>query len=923
MFKKVLKWIFGIGFAICLFLGIYSFTIMANAPEIDPKNIYDYLSESSILLDDEGNVIESIHLDGGNRTNIDYDQMPQNLIDAIVSIEDKTFWKHKGFNYWRILGAVKDSVFSNKQIGGTSTITQQLARNVYLSESKSVRSINRKITEAYYTVILEKNLSKKEIIEAYLNTIYLGNNSYGVEAASRSYFNKDTSDLELSECIALAALPQAPNTYALVKKKDASEGSSGLDNSQKIIYENSDFIYYYNGDASKHRREATLKLMKENNYITDEEYKMAKVDNMADQLNVSASDVSSGTSYFVDYLISQIVDDLMDKYNYSKEEALNKIYTGGLKIHTSLNSNAQKSIEDAFAINTNFPKNTNIRYNKSGDILNAHGQVSLIKYSNYFNSNDEFILGNDEYKIVDGNIVLLKGKRLRFIQTTFNGKKDYNIEFKDMYQFQNSSLYTIKGGVILVPREYKTLDNDGNLVIDKAFYNDEDIKTKTPDFLKKSGNTYIVPKSCYSLRAKIRQPQAAMVITDYRTGEIKAMVGGREISGKKLYNRAINPRQPGSSIKPLSVYAAALQQGKEAADKNQPMNFKIFDENQNTEYYGDFWTASSGINDAPIKNNGEDWPKNWYEGYKGEMTMRKAIEQSVNTIAVRVYQQVGNEYAINKLEKFGITTVAKDGAINDNNPSALALGGMTKGISPLEMSSAFGTFPNKGERVESITYTRVEDKKDELILASDPEKIKVLDSGIAYIMQDILVSTVNNGIAARANVPGKVTGGKTGTTSDSMDIWFCGFTPQYSAALWIGNDVNITIAATSDAVSRLWSKIMANATSGMSGSLPSKPSDVIYQNGEYFVSGTESGVRFDSSMDGESLKKKEEEERIKEEEKKKEEENQENENENDPNKPTLPEVPDKPIISPNNVTFLVPENIFTIQYNRSSNITNF
>ena len=155
------------------------------------------------------------------------------------------------------------------------------------------------------------------------------------------------------------------------------------------------------------------------------------------------------------------------------------------------------------------------------------------------------------------------------------------------------------------------------------------------------------------------------------------------------------------------------------------------------------------------------------------------------------------------------------------------------------------------------------------MLETDPQSTEVLDEGVAFVTQDILRTTVTNGIAANAQVSGQTTAGKTGTTSDSMDIWFCGFTPQYSAALWIGNDVNITIDATSDAVASLWSTIMTKATSGMDGSLKSQPDNVKKIDGEYYVTGTEAGRTFDASMDEETKKKEEEEKKKKEEEEKK------------------------------------------------------
>ena len=164
--KAIIKWTFYIIAAMALFFVLYGVTIIANAPKINADNIYSYLNETSIIYDDAGKKVDSVYMDGGNRINMKYDDFPADLVNAVVSVEDKTFWKHHGFNFLRIFGAIKEGLFSDSQISGTSTITQQLARNVYLPETKSIRSIDRKITEAWYTVLLEHSLTKKEIMEA-------------------------------------------------------------------------------------------------------------------------------------------------------------------------------------------------------------------------------------------------------------------------------------------------------------------------------------------------------------------------------------------------------------------------------------------------------------------------------------------------------------------------------------------------------------------------------------------------------------------------------------------------------------------------------------------------------------------------------------------------------------------------------------
>ena len=142
------------------------------------------------------------------------------MVNAVIAIEDHKFWSHNGFNFIRMIGAVKESIFGGGEVSGTSTVTQQLARNVYLAEIKSQRTLSRKITEMYCMIVLEKNLSKEQIMEAYLNTIYLGFNSYGVEAAAESYFSEKASELTLEQCAALAALPQSPDVYGLLQHAD-------------------------------------------------------------------------------------------------------------------------------------------------------------------------------------------------------------------------------------------------------------------------------------------------------------------------------------------------------------------------------------------------------------------------------------------------------------------------------------------------------------------------------------------------------------------------------------------------------------------------------------------------------------------------------------------------------------------------------
>lgn len=821
-FKRILSLC---GIMIVLGIVMVAF-ILQDTQKVNWNNIYDYLSEASVIYDDKGKEIDNIYSSAGNRVVVKYEDMPKDLVNSFVSIEDKTFWDHHGFNFIRMAGAVVDSVTTKgKKVQGTSTITQQLARNLWLTETKSERSFTRKIKEAYYAIQLERHLSKEEIIEAYLNTIALGQNCLGVQSASQTYFSKDVNELSLLECAALASLPQAPGSYAYIKTVASDEVSKDDSNIVKTGKANT---YLYNDIAEK-RIETVLYLMAEQGYITEDKKDKTKVSKLKSKIKPNIDEHTNEAQFFIDYMIKNLVKDLMKEYNHTEQEATQMVYSGGLKIYTTLNKDMQNAVEEQFVNSSNFPTVTNLKTDKDDNIIKDNGALMLYKYSNYFDGDGTFTLKKKEFSIMDdGNILLKKGKRLNFYKTESSVGKDINIEFKNLYLRENNTFYSINGGVINIPAEYKKLDDNGNLIVDISFMNKKDYK----NFMKISKKKITFKNWTYTLRQQVQQPQASMVILNHSNGQIKAMVGGRNIEGKMNFNRTTSPRQPGSSIKPLSVYAPAIESGAKGKKiKNGESS------------YGKYWTAASVIKDEEMKYEGKVWPKNWYPGYKGNMTLRKSVEQSVNTNAVKVLNNIGDDTSVDFLEDLGITSIVKKGNSNDLKPAALALGGMTDGVSPLQMAAAYGTFPNKGTYVKPTTYTKIKSKDNHLVLESEADTKDVMDPGTAFIMTDILRTTVTNGIASNASFSGQPVAGKTGTTSDNFDAWFVGTTPKYSAALWIGNDISIQLSKGSAAASTLWSRIMSNATKGeKEGSFPDAPGNVskrtVDGKSEYFVDGT-------------------------------------------------------------------------------------
>jgi len=684
--RTLLTVLLGLLFVFVLaFVGLFIYAYN-SVPDIDPdaSSIYSNIDLSSIIYDSKGAEIDKLYYTE-DREIVSIKDIPENTKNAFIAIEDKTFYKHHGLNYKRLFGAVLSKVTGRaEEISGTSTITQQLARNVFLSEIKSERTLSRKVREMIYALKIERVYSKDEILEAYLNTIYLGYGCYGIKAAAYTYFGKDVSDLKLAESAALAALPQAPDTYALLK--DSKD-------------ENTTYMKKYGlyaNELASDRRDLVLDLMAEQGYISTEKAEKAKK-KLADVLHPHIEKKPKELTYFTDYLTTEVAQDLAEKYSMSMEKAELLIHTGGLRIYSTIDQDIQNAINTEFSDDWNFP------------------------------------------------------------------------------------------------------------------YSEE-------------------------------TPQAAMVVTEVGTGRIRAMVGGRNTSGQMLFNRATSPRQPGSSIKPLAVYSAALQKSEDFARRAMPFPFVDYGfDRQGVRWWGDYITAGSTVIDERMFINNEVWPLNFSRRFSGYRTFRTALQQSINTCAVKIQLQVGPEYSMEMLRKYGISTIADDASepTNDYNPAALALGAMTYGTTPLDMALAYATFPNKGVRNEGSAYTKVTDDKGKVVLEKEPEGTQVLAENVAFIMRDCLESVVSRGIARSASIYGVQVGGKTGTTNDNYDYWFVGFTPKYSAALWIGTDHNTVMSGSSGNAAYLWSKIMSQVPDITAGEYPPQPEDVVMVRGEYYTEATQ------------------------------------------------------------------------------------
>ena len=555
--------------------------------------------ETSIAYDVNGNVISILKGDK-DVYYITADEIPTYAKQAIVSIEDKKFYHHHGVDYRAIVRAVIAMLQDGEITQGASTITQQLARNIFLTQD---RTWERKIEELYIASELEKKYSKDQILEFYLNNIYFANGYYGLEAASRGYFNKGASELSLSEIAFLLAIPNNPNMY-----NPRENYSDTID-----------------------RRNRILRNMVEDRVISATNYQMA----------------------------------IEETITLTESEKV---------------------------------------YNNYAETYMFYCATRALMQMNGFEFRTEF--ENDEDRLI------------------------YDRTYEQMYDECNARLYT--GGY----RIYTSLDMDKQVVLQQCLDDQFEKYTDVND------------EGVYTL-------QGAAACIDNETGYVCAIVGGRtqELT-KYTLNRAYQSfRQPGSTIKPLIVYTPALD--------------LLYD-------------PESIVVDEEI----EDGPKNADLSYAGEMTVRRAVELSKNTIAYRIFEQITPTKGLSYLHLMEFDHISKDDEI-----MPAALGGLSWGVSPLEMAKGYATIENDGNYREATCIIRIEDASGNVIYQPDREEVAVYDVEACREMTDILKGVLTNGTGKGLGLEDMPCAAKTGTTNDNKDGWFVGYTHYYTTAVWVGYDM--------------------------------------------------------------------------------------------------------------------------------------
>ncbi|MDO5690427.1 MAG: transglycosylase domain-containing protein [Tissierellia bacterium] len=799
---------------ICIFgailagaLGGSVVAVVKEAPEIDLSKIGEALTENSTIVDAEGSLLEKIET-AEYREVVSIETIPQFVKDAFVAVEDERFYEHMGVDIMGIGKSVLDNISAGDFVRGGSTITQQLARDLYLNDEKT---LDRKIKEAYIAMKMNDSLSKDEVLEIYLNRVFLGQNAYGVQAAADTYFSKNLEDLTIAEAAALAAIPKAPTDFALYKAMRPEDvGEERV--LGEIVLSGEKYFAAYN-PGFEERQQYVLSKMLELGMIDEAQYQGALTEDIAAAINPPERRMADLSSYFTSLVKAQVVDKLMSKFNLTRDEALDKLYNGGLKITATIDLKMQRQLEDLYEDFTNLPLGDESEYgpkllswelSEAGNIENAGGTVLYFDKLNLLDQSDRVVFYTDEYEYQEDGLHL-KSHKVRYTETGMMIKPFYTIT-------DSRDLRTHAPISISIPEEHLAKASDGGVLIANAFLEEH------PDFIQTDGETIAIDNSFYMVDDMgILQPQASTVVMDHNTGHIKAIIGGRGQTGYSILNRAYSSlRQPGSTMKPISVYAPALDNK---------------------------YTLASIIDDLPHYNDKQElWPINWYGEYRGLTTIRESIEVSANVNAVKMLEKIGLEKSKEYLKKFGLIngthpeldnfiSKQEDPFQNDENTAAMALGGMTYGLTNVELTAAYAAIANRGTYIEPLSFSKVEDRRGNVVLENEPETNEVISEGAAYLVTDALHSTTQQGIASNAQVEGYDIAGKTGTSgtvTENQDSWFVGFSPYYTVGVWIGaDDPQLKLNEVSLYATNLWNQVNTAILEGYSPKTFDKYGDIV------------------------------------------------------------------------------------------------
>jgi len=678
---------------------------------------------------------------GEERRNVlRFNEIPDVMKSAVLAAEDDRFYQHGGIDWMGVVRAGLTNLINMSKTQGASTITMQVARNFYLSSEKTY---SRKFYELLLTFKIESELTKDQILELYMNQIYLGHRAYGFAAASRTYFGKPLSEITPAEAAMLAGIPKAPSRFNPIANRPRAEL----------------------------RQRYVLGRMHSLGYLTEPEYKQA----MAQPIVMKSAEGTPAGGYSIhgEY-VAELARQLL--YNVYQDN----VYSRGINIYTTVQSKDQEAAYRAVREGV-------LEYTRRAPYPGPEEQLDLpAGTENNPAALDEFLDGvfdkfPDSGDLLTAVVLSASPAEVKLARSSRE---------------------------VITVTDKKVLGVVARALNDKA-KPEQRIKRGSVVYIRKFGDNWEI--------INLPSVQAAFVALSPQDGAIRAMVGGFDFY-RGNFNRVTQAwRQPGSNIKPF-IYAASLERG---------------------------LTPGTQISDQPFEltaaqTGSKAWnPKNYGNQYEPMLTLRQGLYKSKNMVSIRILQAIGPQYAQDYLTRFGFDKARQPAVL----PLALGAGSVT----PLQLAGAFSVFANGGYRVTPYLIDRVTDSSGKVIMQSKPvvagdAAARAIDPRTAWVMDDILRGVTTYGTAARARAllkRGDIAG-KTGTTNESVDAWFSGYTPTLAATAWLGFDQPKSLGSreTGGGVAMpIWVDYMQSVLKGVPEEKQRpRPDGLLVENGEFYFS---------------------------------------------------------------------------------------
>jgi len=650
-------------------------------------------------------------------------EVPQVMKAAILAAEDDRFYQHGGVDYMGVARAAIANMQGRRE--GASTITMQVARTFFLTREKTLA---RKLSEVLLAFKIEANLTKDQILELYINQIFLGQRAYGFQAAANVYFGKTLAELTPAEAAMLAGLPQAPSRQ-------------------------NPFV---NAKRAQERQQYVLRRMADVGWLSQDQYKKA----VAEPLRLNNASQRETFAFRADYVAEMARAAIVEQYG---EPA----YVSGLRVFTTIRRKDQEAATAGLRQGV-------MEYDRRHGYRGPEGQADLPAKGGEVDEAVEEALQDREILADMVPAVVLEASQKEVKAAMRRG-------------------------------EEVSITGEGLKFAARA------LADKNPDRAIRRGSIIRLQageKGAWSI-VQLPKVEAAMVSLDPANGAILSLAGGWEFNASKFNHVTQAWRQPGSSFKPF-IYSAALEKG---------------------------FTPATVLNDAPFvieaaKTGGQLWePKNYDSKYDGPMRLRTALAKSKNMVSIRLLQAIGPNYAQDYVQRFGFDPKM--------HPAYLTMALGAGSATPLQMATAYSVFANGGYRVKPWFISRVEDNKGQTLYAARPETAgvdaeRVLDERNAFLMTTLMRDVVRYGTAAAAMRLGRNDlAGKTGTTNDHIDAWFCGFNAGLGGVAWIGFDTPANLGPNetgSQAALPIWMGYAGKVLKGVPETELVQPSGVVTVN---------------------------------------------------------------------------------------------